>query len=102
MADWLLDHDTTRPVRMLPDASRSSAVSCEVCPIGTEVVAGNTVTVATGTAMTLTFVQPRTPSMLAKTTVLPTLMPVTTPELETSAMLAALLEIGRASCRERV
>src|SRR5437016_3457306 len=45
---------TVRPVRMLPLASRSVAVSWSVCPAGTLAVAGLTVTEATGALATVT------------------------------------------------
>src|SRR6266480_6355997 len=45
---------TVRPVRMLPLASRSVAVSWSVCPAGTLAVAGLTVTEATGALATET------------------------------------------------
>src|SRR6266513_1961520 len=45
---------TVRPVRMLPPASRSVAVSWSVCPAGTLAVAGLTVTEATGALATET------------------------------------------------
>lgn len=60
--------------------------------MATEDVAGETVTEATGTGTTVTFDQPSTPSILAKMTVLPTLIPVTNPDPVTSAMLGVLLD----------
>src|SRR6266699_104037 len=45
---------TVRPVRMLPLASRSVALSWSVCPAGTLAVAGLTVTEATGALATVT------------------------------------------------
>jgi hypothetical protein len=53
---------------------------------------GATVTVATGTGTTETFVEPSTPSMLATMAALPRLTPVTTPDADTSAMAGELLD----------
>ena len=89
---WLLDQAMTRPLRVLPDASASVAVSGIVCPIGTSDVAGDTVTLATGTCTTVTLAQPSTPSILAKTTVLPGFKAFTTPVLVTVATLGVLLD----------
>ena len=46
----------TRPDSVLPDASVKVALSCAVAPIATLDVNGDTVTVATGTGTTFTFV----------------------------------------------
>jgi hypothetical protein len=46
----------TRPDNVFPDASVKVALSCAVAPIATLEVVGETVTVATGTATTFTFV----------------------------------------------
>ena len=89
---WLLDQDTTRPLSVLPDASERFAVRVVVCPIGTLDVAGDTVTLATGTGTTVTFAQPSTPSMLAKMTALPVVSPVTPPVLVTAATFGTLLD----------
>src|SRR5947209_15778722 len=50
----LLAHVTTRPVSGAPLASRGVAVSCPVCPTGRLRLAGVTLTVATGTVVTVT------------------------------------------------
>src|SRR5689334_25358796 len=71
----LEDHVTVRPDSGLPFASFGVAVSCTVWPAGTLAEAGATVTDATGTNVTETLAVPLCPS---------------------------LVEIGRASCRERV
>ena len=47
----LLAHVIVRPVSGFPLASFGVAVSCAVCPAGTEAEAGLTVTVATGTVI---------------------------------------------------
>ena len=44
----------TRPDSVLPDASANAALSCVVEPIATLDIAGETVTVATGTGTTFT------------------------------------------------
>src|SRR2546422_5665638 len=69
-----LAHVTVRPASGVPLASSGVAVSCTVNPACTEGAGGLTITDATGTKITVTAAVPLWPS----------------------------LEIGRASCRERV
>jgi hypothetical protein len=83
---------TTRPVRTFPDASRVVAPNVTLCPTGTLAVAGDTVTVATGTAPTVTVATPLCPSLLAVIVALPDDTPVTTPFDETVAMVLSLLD----------
>src|SRR5439155_377046 len=49
----LVPHVTVRPVKVLPAESCGVAVSCTVCPTATLAVAGETVTEATGTVVTV-------------------------------------------------
>src|SRR5439155_1385158 len=88
-------HETTRPVRTLPLASRVTAESCAVAPTMTLDVAGETVTDATGTgagAVTVMDAVPVRPSLEAVIVAVPAATPVTSPELETAAMLAFALD----------
>src|SRR5215207_3193319 len=48
----LVDHNTVRPARASPPASRGSAVSCVVCPTTSGLEPGATKTDATGTVET--------------------------------------------------
>src|SRR2546426_8046728 len=63
--ELLLDQLTARPVRMLPAASFSVAVSCTVAFAKMLAVAGATVTVATGALDTVTSDVPFAPSLVA-------------------------------------
>ena len=47
--EFELDQDTVRPVRTLPAESLSVTVNCDVLPIDSESVAGETITAATAT-----------------------------------------------------
>jgi len=88
----LLDvHVTTRPVSTVPLASFSVAASAPVCPITIELVAGATVTVATGAGVTVTVEVPDFPSLVAVIVAVPGAMPVTTPPDTVAA--AVLLEV---------
>lgn len=71
------DHVTVRPVRVLPEASRTVAVSVCVPPIATENVEGETVTEATGTAVTVAAEVPVTVSQVAVIVEEPTATAVT-------------------------
>src|SRR5438552_16395042 len=77
----LLAHVIVRPVSGLPLASFGVAVSCAVCPTGTEAEAGLTVTVATGTVTALTVIAegPVLPSAVAVTGAEPAVTPPTGP-----------------------
>ncbi len=75
----LLDHVMTRPVNTLPLPSLVVAVSCTICPTDTLGVAGLTVTVATGTGVTVSAAVPLFPSLVAVIVTVPVLTPVTSP-----------------------
>src|SRR5450759_1986308 len=69
-----LDHETVRPVRSFPLASRRLAVALAVCPTTTEGALSDTETVATGAgggAITIKVLSPRTPSLVALITAVP-------------------------------
>jgi len=83
---------TDRPVRTAPLWSRNVAASVVVCPASTVAVGGVTVTVATGLGCTVTVVVPVFPSLVAVIVALPSPTPLTSPALETLAMLG-LLEV---------
>jgi len=88
----LLDvHVTTRPVSTVPLASFSVAASAPVCPMTIELVAGATVTVATGAGVTVTVEVPDFPSLVAVIVAVPGAMPVTTPP--DTVATAVLLEV---------
>jgi hypothetical protein len=90
----LLDiHVITRPVSTLLLASLVVAVSCTVPATAIEDDGGLTVTVATGTGVTVTDAVPLCPSLVAViVTGPPTATPVTSPVAETVAT-AVLLDI---------
>src|SRR6266480_1502175 len=75
----LLAHVTVRPVNMLPFASLVVAVSCTVCAGWTAAAVGDTVTVATGAAVTVTAAVPLCPSLVAVIVAEPAPAPVTRP-----------------------
>src|SRR6184192_802118 len=88
----LLAHVTERPVRMLPLASRRVALSCTVWPAGTLADAGLTVTVATGTPLTVMLAVPLCPSLVAViVTGPPAATPLTSP-LPFTLAIALLLD----------
>jgi len=90
----LVDHVIVRPVRTFPPASLSVAVNVVVEPLGIEVLAGEIVTVATGTtvaAVTVIADVPVLPSLVAVIVAPPAATPVTTPLDETVATLAVLV-----------
>src|SRR4029077_2295124 len=86
----LEDHVMTRPVRMLPVASLSVAVSCTVCAACTLAEAGVTVTVATCAPATVTLAVPLLPSLVAVMVTDPAATPVTSPLPLTVAMVLSL------------
>ena len=89
----LLDaHDTVRPDRALPVASRGVAVSCTVCPSLTEAVAGVTSTVATGTLAAVMAAVPLWPSLVAVIVAEPAATPETRPVALTFATAVLLLD----------
>src|SRR6266576_2798309 len=91
-AGALLDHVTTRPVSVLPAASLVAALSCAVVPTRSVLVAGATVTVATGTAVTVIALVPLLPSLVAVIVADPAETAVTRPLAETVATAGALLD----------
>jgi hypothetical protein len=69
-----LDHETARPVRSFPFASRRVAVALAVCPTTSEDGLSATNTTATGTgggAITVRLASPLTPSLVALMTAIP-------------------------------
>jgi hypothetical protein len=92
-----LDHVTVRPVSTLLFASRAVAVSCTVWPTVTLGAAGETLTDATGTGVTVTLAVPFFPSLVAVIVAEPTATPVTTPLGETVAM--PVLELDHVTAR---
>jgi hypothetical protein len=91
-AGALLDHVMTRPVRTVPAESLVVAISCTVVPMRSVLVAGATVTDATGTIVTVIPAVPLLPSLVAVIVADPADTPVTTPLAETVATPGALLD----------
>src|SRR5262245_62558657 len=87
----LVAHVTTRPVRTLPFASCSVAVSCSVARTFTLGLFGPTVTVATGIAVTVTADVPLCPSLVAVIVTGPAPTPETRPVALTVARVGSLL-----------
>jgi len=92
MPSTLLDHVTARPVSTLPAESFVTAVSCTVDPIFTLAGDGVTVTVATGTIVTVMVEVPLFPSLVAVIVADPAATAVTSPLAETVATPLALLD----------
>jgi predicted anti-sigma-YlaC factor YlaD len=91
-----LDHETARPMRSLPFASRRMAVALAVCPTTSEDGLSVTDTVATGTgggAITVKLLWPCTPSLVALITAVPGVAAEITPASETLAI--AELELSQ-------
>jgi hypothetical protein len=83
-------HVNTRPVSTFPFASFAVAVRTVVAPTATEVVAGATVTVATGNgAVTVMTDVPVFPSLVAVIVAGPAAIPVTNPVAVTVAFVAS-------------
>ena len=80
-----------RPVRTFPLASLVTAFACVDCPTAMLDEFNVTVTLATGTATTVTAAEPLTPSLVAVTVALPNATACTEPLLETVTM--PLLEL---------
>src|SRR5712691_7344326 len=97
MAVLLLDQVTTRPVRGFPFASLGVAVSCTVSPTCTLAGDGVTVTLATGTGVTVTLDVPLCPSLVAVIVAEPIATPVTSPLPFTVAM--AVLSLDQVTTR---
>src|SRR5436309_4242234 len=90
-AGALLDQVTSRPVSTLPAESFVVAVSCTVAPALRLFDAGDTVTVATGTTVTVIADVPFLPSLVAVIVADPAPTAVTSPLAETVAAAGALL-----------
>jgi hypothetical protein len=87
----LLDaHATARPVSVFPLASFIVAVACVDCPTETDDAAKATVTVATGTVVTVSVAEPLCPSLVAVIWAEPAAIALTSPELETVATAVLL------------
>jgi hypothetical protein len=87
----LLVHPTIRPFNVFPAASLVVAVNVTLCPTIVDALAGETVTLATGTARTVTVAEPCFPSTDAMITAVPGATPETTPVVETVAIAEELL-----------
>jgi hypothetical protein len=87
----LLDHDTTRPLRIFPLASRAVTLNGIARPTSTLAAAGVTCTAATGTGPTPIVPDPAIPSTVAMITAVPGASPVTNPVVETLAKPGAPL-----------
>ena len=87
----LLLHETARPASTLFDASRVVAVACVVPPAITELAASDTLTLATGTAVTVITALPLRPSLVAVIVAVPVLTALTTPLALTVATAVLLL-----------
>jgi hypothetical protein len=83
-------HDTLRPVRMFPLASRVVGLACVVCPTVIVVGASETVTSATGTCTTAIEEVPVSPSLVAVMVALPSAAAPTRPLTETVAIDGAI------------
>src|SRR5262245_7474339 len=88
----LLDQVTTRPFRTFPAESLVVALSCAVPPTTRLAVAGATVTVATGTAVTVIAEVADFPSLVAVIVADPAATALTRPLAETVATPGALLD----------
>jgi len=84
-------HVTERPVRTLPLASLSVALNCMVAATDTLAAAGLTVTLATGTLVTVMVAEPLFPSLVAVIVAEPAATPVTKPLALTVATAGLLL-----------
>jgi len=87
----LLAHVTTLPGSGVPLASRGVAVSCPVCPTVRPRLGGATLTVATGTLVTVTAALPLCPSLVAVIVADPAALGVTSPLPFTVATTVSLL-----------
>jgi hypothetical protein len=87
----LLVHDTVRPVKVLPAESFGVAVSWTVCPTCRLAVAGEIVTEATGTNVTVIVALLFLPSLIAVIGAVPGATPVTRPVGLTITMLVSPL-----------
>src|SRR2546427_10843075 len=87
----LLVQVTTRPVSVLPAESFVTAASCRVAPTAMVAEAGLTVTVATGTTMTVIADVAVLPALVAVIVAAPAARPVTRPLALTVAAVVLLL-----------
>src|SRR5688572_12891912 len=96
-AALLVPQLTARPDNALPDPSRTSAVSCAVCPTTRSLDSGDSTTLATGTADTVIDATALLPSLLAVMIAPPTASAVTCPLSVTVAIAGSLVvqTIGR-------
>jgi len=83
-------HVTARSVTTTPSRSFTVTVSGDVVPTITFAVGGETLTVPTGTGVTVTVAVPLFPSAVAVIVAVPVVPDVTTPVEETVATLALL------------
>ena len=90
-------HTIARPVSTLLDASRVTAVACDVAPTATDVGASDTLTLATGAAVTVSTALPICPSLVAVIVAVPTASVVTRPPLFTVA--TAVFELLQVTVR---
>src|SRR5690348_4774583 len=81
----LVLHVTARPLSGFPAESRGVAVSCTLLPTATPAVAGVTLTVLTGTSITVTAAVPLLPPLVAVIVAEPAETPVTSPLVLTAA-----------------
>src|SRR5437764_550123 len=88
---WSLAHVMVRPESGLPLASRGVAVSCTAPPVWIVCDAGDTVTAATGTGVTVMLAVPLFPSLVAVIVAVPAAFPVTSPLALTVAIVVLLL-----------
>ena len=90
----LLFHVTVRPARVPPAESFGVAVTCVVCPTRIEAVAGETVTEATGTVVTVIAAVLVFPSLVAVIVAEPGATPVTWPlELTAATLVLPLIHV---------
>src|SRR5437763_15301573 len=88
---WSLAHVMVRPESGVPLASRGVAVSCTAPPVWIVCDAGDTVTAATGTGVTVMLAVPLFPSLVAVIVAVPAAFPVTSPLALTVAIVVLLL-----------
>jgi len=93
----LVDHVTTRSVTTVPLASFTVSVGVAVCEMTRAKLGGDSVTLPTGIAVTVTVEDPLFPSAVAVIVAVPPATPVTTPDDDTVAVDALLVPhvIGR-------
>jgi len=87
----LVDHVTTRSVTTVPLASFTVSVGVAVCEMTRAKLGGDSVTLPTGIAVTVTVEDPLFPSAVAVIVAVPPATPVTTPDDDTVAVDALLV-----------